>query len=165
MSTTIVVNPRFQSSRWRTLRISTFVAVGLSAVLPLVHAASISPYAQLNQRTGMGYYLVEGMALMSRLGKGPGTPPVGAWPCGAPPGSINRAPSHLVASYSSILPLPEGSHRSPRMGSVERDICIVWTCSAPPSGITGQRIVLLINYATMILRYNYLVSEASTYSN
>jgi predicted membrane channel-forming protein YqfA (hemolysin III family) len=64
MSTIIVVNPRFQSSRWRTLRISTFVAMGFSALLPMVHAASIYPYAQLHQQTDMGYYLVEGMALI-----------------------------------------------------------------------------------------------------
>ncbi|KFA76543.1 hypothetical protein S40288_01539 [Stachybotrys chartarum IBT 40288] len=64
MSTMIVVNPRFQSSRWRMLRISTFVATGLSGLLPIVHAASIYPYDMLNQQAGLGYYLVEGLALV-----------------------------------------------------------------------------------------------------
>ncbi|KAI3318451.1 hemolysin-III channel protein Izh2 [Xylariaceae sp. AK1471] len=64
MSTIIVVNPRFQDSRWRALRISTFVATGLSGLLPIIHAASIYPYAQLNQQAGLGYYLVEGLALI-----------------------------------------------------------------------------------------------------
>ncbi|KAI0973694.1 adiponectin receptor protein [Xylaria arbuscula] len=64
MSTIIVVNPRFQSSRWRALRISTFVATGLSGLLPIIHAASVFPFAQLNQQAGLGYYLVEGLALI-----------------------------------------------------------------------------------------------------
>ncbi|KAI1346809.1 adiponectin receptor protein [Xylaria sp. FL0043] len=64
MSIIVVVNPRFQSSRWRTLRITTFVAMGLSGLLPIIHAASIYPYALLNQQAGLGYYLVEGLALI-----------------------------------------------------------------------------------------------------
>ncbi|KAK2791460.1 hypothetical protein FQN53_002569 [Emmonsiellopsis sp. PD_33] len=64
VSTIIVVSPRFQSSRWRQLRLCTFVATGLSGLLPIIHAASIYPYAQLNQQAGLGYYLVEGLALI-----------------------------------------------------------------------------------------------------
>jgi predicted membrane channel-forming protein YqfA (hemolysin III family) len=45
-------------------RLSTFVATGLSGLLPIIHAASIYPYAQLNQQAGLGYYLVEGLALI-----------------------------------------------------------------------------------------------------
>jgi adiponectin receptor len=64
LSTIIVVSPQFQSSRWRMFRLSTFVATGLSGLLPIIHAASIYPYAQLNQQAGLGYYLVEGLALI-----------------------------------------------------------------------------------------------------
>ncbi|KAH6982261.1 adiponectin receptor protein [Ilyonectria sp. MPI-CAGE-AT-0026] len=64
LSTIIVVNPRFQSSRWRKLRIATFVAMGFSGLLPVIHAACIYPFAQWNQQAGLGYYLVEGLALI-----------------------------------------------------------------------------------------------------
>ncbi|KAH7019529.1 adiponectin receptor protein [Ilyonectria destructans] len=64
LSTIIVVNPRFQSSRWRKLRIATFVATGCSGLLPVIHAACIYPYAQWNLQAGLGYYLVEGLALI-----------------------------------------------------------------------------------------------------
>ncbi|KAJ8129227.1 hypothetical protein O1611_g4406 [Lasiodiplodia mahajangana] len=63
-STVIVANPKFQTYQWRTLRISTFVAMGLSAILPMIHAASIYPYAQLHERTGIGDYLLEGLAVV-----------------------------------------------------------------------------------------------------
>ena len=46
------------------LRLFTFVATGLSGLLPIIHAGSIYPYAQLNQRAGLGYYLVEGLTLI-----------------------------------------------------------------------------------------------------
>jgi predicted membrane channel-forming protein YqfA (hemolysin III family) len=46
------------------LRISTYVATGLSGLLPIVHAASIYPYAMLNQQACLGNYLVEGLALV-----------------------------------------------------------------------------------------------------
>ncbi|KAL4920508.1 mPR-like GPCR protein [Aspergillus aurantiobrunneus] len=64
LSTVIVVSPRFQGSQWRMLRLSTFVATGLSGLLPIIHAASIYPYALLNQQMGVGYYLAEGLALI-----------------------------------------------------------------------------------------------------
>ncbi|PGH35705.1 hypothetical protein GX50_01418 [[Emmonsia] crescens] len=68
LSIIIVVSPRFQSSRWRMLRLFTFVGMGLSGLLPIIHAASIYPYAQLNQQAGLGYYLVEGLALIIGVG-------------------------------------------------------------------------------------------------
>ncbi|KAB8229466.1 uncharacterized protein BDW43DRAFT_303057 [Aspergillus alliaceus] len=60
----ILVSPRFQSSRWRMLRLSMFVATDLSGLLPIIHAASIYPYARLNQQAGLGHYLVEGLTLI-----------------------------------------------------------------------------------------------------
>jgi adiponectin receptor len=46
------------------LRLSTFVATGLSGLLPIIHATSIYPYALWNKKAGVGYYLVEGLALI-----------------------------------------------------------------------------------------------------
>ncbi|EEH19383.1 hypothetical protein PABG_01702 [Paracoccidioides brasiliensis Pb03] len=65
LSSIILVSPQFQSSRWRLFRLSTFVATGLSGLLPIIHAAFIYPFAQLNQQAGLGYYLVEGLALIT----------------------------------------------------------------------------------------------------
>ncbi|OJD15800.1 hypothetical protein AJ78_03980 [Emergomyces pasteurianus Ep9510] len=64
LSTVIVVSPKFQSSRWRMLRLATFVATGMSGLIPIVHAASIYPYAEWNPRLGLGYYLLEGLMLI-----------------------------------------------------------------------------------------------------
>ena len=65
MSVIVVVSPKFQSSKWRTLRISTFVTMGLSGLLPIIHAAAIYPWALLNEKAGLGYYLVEGLSLVT----------------------------------------------------------------------------------------------------
>lgn len=50
--------------KWRGLRTSSFVATGLSAFAPIVHAASIFPYEQLDKQAGLRYYYVEGLAIM-----------------------------------------------------------------------------------------------------
>ncbi|KAI1260758.1 mPR-like GPCR protein [Xylariaceae sp. FL1019] len=63
LSTFIVVNPRFQSPQWKSLRTSTFMAMGLSAFLPIVHTVLIYEYDQLYQKTGIGNYLIEGLVL------------------------------------------------------------------------------------------------------
>ncbi|KAL4881415.1 mPR-like GPCR protein [Aspergillus karnatakaensis] len=65
LSTFIVLNPRFQSGRWRTLRLSTFVATAVSGLLPVIHATYVIPYDHLTQQTGFGYYLLEGLALIA----------------------------------------------------------------------------------------------------
>ncbi|PGH05990.1 hypothetical protein GX51_02581 [Blastomyces parvus] len=64
LSAIIVVSPKFQSSRWRMLRLATFVSTGLSGLFPIIHAASVYPYAEWNPRAGLGYYLLEGLALI-----------------------------------------------------------------------------------------------------
>ncbi|KAI1291386.1 adiponectin receptor protein [Xylaria venustula] len=63
----IYCNPGLQKLYWTmgsALRISTFVATGLSGLLPVIHAASVSPLSQLNQQAGLGYYLLEGLTLI-----------------------------------------------------------------------------------------------------
>lgn len=61
----MVVNSRFQSPKWRTLRVCTFVATGLSAFAPIIHAATIFPYAQLDKQAGLHYYYLEGVAMLT----------------------------------------------------------------------------------------------------
>ncbi|KAL2697693.1 hypothetical protein AAEP93_011597 [Penicillium crustosum] len=60
----VVVHPKLQSQKWRLLRLSTFVAMGLSAFAPIIHAASIFPYEQLDQQAGLRYYYIEGLVIV-----------------------------------------------------------------------------------------------------
>lgn len=60
----VVLHPRLQSKRWKNLRTSSFVATGLSAFAPIVHAASIFPYDQLNKQAGLIYYYLEGLSIL-----------------------------------------------------------------------------------------------------
>ncbi|KAK4223219.1 hemolysin-III related-domain-containing protein [Podospora fimiseda] len=60
----IVINPKFQTPKFRSLRISTFITMGLSGLLPIIHAACIYPWDLLNEKAGLGYYLVEGLSLV-----------------------------------------------------------------------------------------------------
>jgi adiponectin receptor len=54
--------------RWKTLRLSTFIATGLSAFVPIIHAASIFPYDQLDQQAGLRYYYLEGFLILIGVG-------------------------------------------------------------------------------------------------
>lgn len=47
------------------LRLSAFVATGFSAFAPIIHAVTIFPYDQLMQLTGLAYYLMEGLAVIT----------------------------------------------------------------------------------------------------
>lgn len=47
------------------LRVCTFVATGLSAFAPIIHAATIFPYAQLDKQAGLRYYYLEGVAMLT----------------------------------------------------------------------------------------------------
>ncbi|KAL9468547.1 hypothetical protein ACSS6W_010241 [Trichoderma asperelloides] len=60
----VVVSPRFQSLKWRMLRVCTFVATGFSAFAPIIHAATIFPYAQLDKQAGLRYYYLEGASIL-----------------------------------------------------------------------------------------------------
>ncbi|KFY90812.1 hypothetical protein V498_05810 [Pseudogymnoascus sp. VKM F-4517 (FW-2822)] len=60
----ILLNPRFQGSRWRTFRVCTFVCTGLSGFLPIAHGVKILGFSQMLKQSGMPYYLGEGLLLM-----------------------------------------------------------------------------------------------------
>ena len=65
MTGVVVIHPRLQSRGWKTLRLSTFVATGLSAFAPIIHAASIFPYDQLDKQAGLRYYYLEGILILT----------------------------------------------------------------------------------------------------
>ncbi|OIW23831.1 mPR-like GPCR protein [Coniochaeta ligniaria NRRL 30616] len=56
----LLVSPKFQGRRWRTLRTCTFVATGLSGFAPLVHGVTLFGLPQMLRQSGMPYYLTEG---------------------------------------------------------------------------------------------------------
>lgn len=60
----VVVHPRLQSKEWRVFRLSTFVATGLSAFAPIIHACFLFPYEQLDQQAGVRYYYLEGLVII-----------------------------------------------------------------------------------------------------
>ncbi|KAK0668459.1 mPR-like GPCR protein [Cercophora samala] len=60
----ITVHPRLQTPRYRLLRTMSFVATGLSAFAPIIHAASIFPYPQLDKQAGLRYYYAEGLIVL-----------------------------------------------------------------------------------------------------
>ncbi|UKZ56783.1 hypothetical protein TrVGV298_010624 [Trichoderma virens] len=61
----VVVSPGLQSAKWRMLRLSTFVATGFSAFAPIIHAATIFPYDQLDKQAGLRYYYLEGLSILT----------------------------------------------------------------------------------------------------
>ncbi|KAJ4303846.1 hypothetical protein N0V88_001443 [Collariella sp. IMI 366227] len=60
----VVINPRLQSRRYRVLRTCSFIATGLSAFAPIIHAATIFPYGQLDKQAGLRYYYLEGVMVI-----------------------------------------------------------------------------------------------------
>ena len=59
---------RFQSPQWRLIRIGTFVAIGLSAFPPILHAVHLFPYEQLDKQAGLTYSYTEGSVILIGVG-------------------------------------------------------------------------------------------------
>ncbi|PWY85080.1 hypothetical protein BO70DRAFT_424462 [Aspergillus heteromorphus CBS 117.55] len=64
LTASVQLNPRFQGRRWRTLRTCAFVATGLSGFAPLIHGTVLFGFPQMVERSGMLYYLGEGLLLI-----------------------------------------------------------------------------------------------------
>ncbi|KAF2802360.1 HlyIII-domain-containing protein [Mytilinidion resinicola] len=60
----IVLNPRLQGTKSKNIRLSAFVATGFSAFAPIIHAACIFPYEQLDKQAGLRYYYLEGLLII-----------------------------------------------------------------------------------------------------
>ncbi|KAK3943813.1 mPR-like GPCR protein [Diplogelasinospora grovesii] len=60
----VVINPKLQGPEWRLLRTGSFVATGLSAFAPIIHAATIFPYHQLDKQAGLRCYYLEGVLVL-----------------------------------------------------------------------------------------------------
>lgn len=60
----ILVSPKFQGRSFRTFRVGTFVFTGLSGLAPLAHGMKLFGFSQMMKRSGMPYYLGEGVVLL-----------------------------------------------------------------------------------------------------
>ncbi len=64
MTAFVHLSPALQGKGWRNLRLFVFVATGLSAFIPIVHAIRIFPYDQLEKQAGLRYYYLEGVLML-----------------------------------------------------------------------------------------------------
>ena len=64
ITATMVINPSLHGPKWKTLRLSAFVATGFSAFAPIIHGALLFPYGQFDKQTGLRYYYLEGVLIM-----------------------------------------------------------------------------------------------------
>ena len=61
MACTIVsVRPTFRSPKWRPFRAGIFVAMGLSAVFPVIHGVLMYGLIQMNSRIGLPWLMLQG---------------------------------------------------------------------------------------------------------
>jgi adiponectin receptor len=54
------VSPSFRRPEWRTLRAALFVAMGLSAVFPVLHGLALYGYAHLRRTLGLHWLVAQG---------------------------------------------------------------------------------------------------------
>lgn len=62
------MNDRYGSKNWLTSRLLPFLGMGFSAVIPIVHAALLFPYEQLQKQSGLHYYYMEGVFMLIGVG-------------------------------------------------------------------------------------------------
>ena len=58
------IHDRFGDKSWLTSRLLPFLGMGLSAFIPIGHAAYIFPYDQLRKQSGLNYYYLEGILMV-----------------------------------------------------------------------------------------------------
>lgn len=56
---------KFGSKDWLKTRLLPFLALGLSAFIPILHATVLFPYDQLQKQAGLNYYYIEGAFMVA----------------------------------------------------------------------------------------------------
>ncbi|KAL9596140.1 MAG: hypothetical protein Q9219_006001 [cf. Caloplaca sp. 3 TL-2023] len=59
--TSVSVIPKFRTPEWRPFRAGMFVAMGLSAVLPVLHGLKLYGLQQMNDRIGLFWLVLQGV--------------------------------------------------------------------------------------------------------
>lgn len=57
----VVLFPRFRTPAWRPFRASMFVAMGLSALFPVLHGVKTFGVAQLERQMGLSWLVTQGV--------------------------------------------------------------------------------------------------------
>lgn len=57
--------PSFRTPEWRPFRAGMFVAMGASAVVPVLHGISLFGVAQLEQQMGLFWLVLQGLLYIS----------------------------------------------------------------------------------------------------
>ncbi|KAI4275703.1 MAG: hypothetical protein L6R38_005809, partial [Xanthoria sp. 2 TBL-2021] len=58
--TIVSVTPEFRTPKWRPFRASMFVAMGLSAVVPVLHGVKLYGLQKMNDRIGLSWLILQG---------------------------------------------------------------------------------------------------------
>ncbi|KAL8716315.1 MAG: hypothetical protein Q9220_000220 [cf. Caloplaca sp. 1 TL-2023] len=58
--TIVSITPRFRTPKWRPFRASMFVAMGLSAIIPVLHGLKVYGLQQMNDRIGLAWLVLQG---------------------------------------------------------------------------------------------------------
>lgn len=57
----ITMNPRFRTPTYRPFRAVMFILLGASGVIPVIHGLKLYSYAQLDERMGLSWMLLQGV--------------------------------------------------------------------------------------------------------
>ena len=55
----LICIPRFRTLRWRTVRVGAYIALGASALIPLLHRVQLYGLKYMLQYSGIKWYLLE----------------------------------------------------------------------------------------------------------
>lgn len=66
--TTVSINPKFRTPSWRPFRAAMFMAMGLSAVFPVLHGISMYGVAQMLDSIGLFWLVLQGFLYVSGAG-------------------------------------------------------------------------------------------------
>ena len=64
----VTVNPRFRTPEWRTFRASMFVAMGLSALIPVLHGCRLYGIEGMEDRIGLRWLVAQGITYIAGAG-------------------------------------------------------------------------------------------------
>lgn len=65
MNAYLSLQDRYGDKDWIKSRLLPFLGMGLSAFVPIIHAAFIFPYEQLVRQSGLNYYYLEGALMIT----------------------------------------------------------------------------------------------------
>ncbi|KAK6845221.1 hypothetical protein PG995_015331 [Apiospora arundinis] len=65
ISVIVLVHPKLQGPKWRTLRLLTFVCTGLAGIAPFVHGGIRFGFPQMALQSGLPYYMTEGILFLT----------------------------------------------------------------------------------------------------